>query len=303
MDRLQAMRLFTRVVELGSFTRAAAQLDLSRASVTTQVKQLEAHLGARLLQRTTRQVSPTLDGRLYYQHCLRILAEIDEAESVFSQTALHPRGRLKVDLPASLARLVVIPALPTFHERYPEIVLDIGIGDRMIDLMQQGVDGVVRIGALSDSTLIARRLAALRQLTCASAGYLARHGRPERLDQLDQHQCVNYLSATTGKLQPLEFCVDGALHTRTLPASLAVNNGEAYVAACEAGFGLVQVPHYHVAHQLAAGTLMELLPQHRPPDLPMTFLYPHHRHLTPRLRVFIEWLATLFEQQATQGGA
>ena len=298
MDRVQAMQVFTRIVELGSFTKVAAQLDLSRASVTTLVRQLEAHLGARLLQRTTRQVSPTLDGRLYYQHCLTILADIEEAENVFSKTALHPRGRLKIDLPASLARLVVIPALPAFHARYPEIVLEIGVGDRMIDLAQEGVDGVVRIGALRDSSLIVRRLAALRQLTCASAGYVARHGRPERLEQLDQHQCVNYLSATTGRLQPLEFCVDGAIVTRALPASLAVNNGESYVAACEAGFGIVQVPHYHVAPQLAAGTLVELLPGQRPPDLPMAFLYPHHRHLTPRLRVFIDWLAARFEPPA-----
>lgn len=296
MDRLMAMQLFTRIVELGSFTKAAKQQGLSRASATALIKQLEAHLGARLLQRTTRQVSATLDGRSYYQHCLAILSQVEEAESVFSQTALHPRGRLKIDLPASLGRLVVIPALPDFHERYPEIMLEISIGDRMIDLAREGVDCVVRIGELENSTLVARRLTALRQLTCASAAYVARRGLPTALEQLNEHQCVDYLSATTAKLQPLEFCIDGQVHTRALPAKVAVNNGESYVAACEAGFGIVQVPHFHVARQLQDGALVELLPQHRPPDLPMTVLYPHHQHMTPRLRVFIDWLAMLLNQ-------
>lgn len=294
MDRLQAMQLFVRIVELGSFSKAAEQLAMSRASATALIKQLESHLGARLLQRTTRQVSATLDGRSYYQHCLNILGEIEEAESVFSRSAQHPRGRLKIDLPASLGRLVVIPALPDFYARYPEIVLEIGIGDRMIDLVREGVDCVVRIGELNDSTLVARALPPLRQLTCASAGYVARHGLPTSLEQLAGHQCVDYLSATSGRLQPLEFSVAGRLVPYTLPACLAVNNGESYVAACEAGLGIVQVPHYHVQRQLAAGSLVELLPQHRPPPLPMTVLYPHHRHLTPRLRVFIDWLVELF---------
>ena len=294
MDRLQAMQVFARIVELGSFSRAAEQLGLSRATASTLIKQLESHLGARLLQRTTRQVSPTLDGRTYYQHCQTILAEIDEAESVFSHSARLPRGRLKVDLPASLGRLVVIPALPGFYARYPEITLEIGIGDRMIDIVREGVDCVVRIGALGDSTLVARSLPALAQVTCASAAYLASHGTPADLDGLEGHYCVDYLSATSGRLQPLEFNIGGRLLARSLPARLAVNNGESYVAACEAGLGIVQVPRYHVERQLAAGSLVELLGEHRPPPLPMNVLYPHHRHLSPRLRVFIDWLVELF---------
>lgn len=303
MDRLQAMQLFVRIVELGSFTRAADQLGMSRASATALVKQLENHLGVRLLQRTTRQVSPTLDGRSYHRHCQTILAEIEEAESALSQTASHPRGRLKIDLPPSLGRLVVIPALPDFYARYPEITLEIGIGDRMIDLVREGVDCVVRIGELHDSTLVARSLPPQLQLTCASPGYLARHSVPDSPEALDGHWCVDYLSATSGRVLPLEFTVDGCLRTLTLPARLAVNNGESYVAACEAGLGLVQVPHYHVARQLAAGSLVEVLPRHRPPPLPMTVLYPHHRHLTPRLRVFIDWLVALFraEPSASSG--
>jgi len=299
MDRLQAMQLFTRIVEVGSFTKAAELNGLSRASATALIKQLENHLGARLLQRTTRQVSPTLDGRSYYEHCQVILSGIEEAESLFSHATLHPRGRLKVDLPASFGRLVVIPALPAFHQNYPEIMLEIGIGDRMIDLVQEGVDCVVRIGELVDSTLVAHPLPPLRQVTCASSEYVARHGLPSNLEQLEGQRCVDYLSANTGKLQPLEFCVDGQVLPRTLPASLTVNNGESYVAACEAGFGLIQVPYYHVARQLEAGSLIEVLPRHRPPNLPITILYPHHRHLTPRLRVFIDWLDALRRSHST----
>lgn len=298
MDRLQAMRLFTRIVDLGSFSRAAEQLDLPRASATQIIKQLETHLGVRLLLRTTRQVSTTLDGAAYYQRCVAILADIDEAEASFSLAARHPQGKLKVDLPGSLARLRVIPALPDFYRTYPHITLEIGISDRYIDLVRDGVDCVLRAGELADSSLVARRLTLLPQITCASRDYLARHGTPQSLDELMAHQAVDYFSASSGKALPLEFVVAGQTQTLRLPAALAVNNADAYVAACEAGLGIVQVPLYHIAAQLAAGTLVELLPQQRPPALPLSVLYPQHRQLSPRLRVFVDWLAALFADTA-----
>lgn len=298
MDRLQAMRLFTRIVDLGSFSRAAEQLDLPRASATQIIKQLETHLGVRLLLRTTRQVSTTLDGAAYYQRCVAILADIDEAEASFSQAARHPQGKLKVDLPGSLARLRVIPVLPDFYRAYPQITLEIGISDRYIDLVRDGVDCVLRAGELADSSLVARRLALLPQITCASRDYLACHGTPQTLDELMAHQVVDYFSASSGKALPLEFVVAGQTQTLRLPAALAVNNADAYVAACEASLGIVQVPLYHVAPQLAAGTLVELLPQQRPPALPLSVLYPQRRQLSPRLRVFVDWLAALFADTA-----
>ena len=302
MDRLQAMKVFVRIVEMGGFSKAAEHLNISRASATLLIKQLESHLGARLLQRTTRQVHTTQDGQSYYQHCLNILSEIDEAESVFLHRAVHPHGRLKIDLPASFARQVVIPKLTDFYEHYPDITLEIGIGDRMINLVAEGVDCVVRIGELCDSTLVMRALVPLTQVTCASADYVARQGQPASLEQLDSHQGIDFLSATTGQLQPLEFNCGDRIETRCLPACLAVRNGDSYVAACEAGLGIVQVPRYHVASQLLAGTLIELLPQNPPPDLPMAVLYPHHRHLMPRLRVFIEWLSALLVSQSPGRG-
>lgn len=293
MDRLQAMQLFTRIVDLGSFSRAAEQLSLPRASATQIIKQLEAHLGVRLLQRTTRHVSPTLDGSAYYQRCVAILADIDETEASFSQAARHPQGRLKVDLPSSLGRIVVIPALPAFSERYPRITLDIGIGDRYIDLVRESVDCVVRLGELRESSLVARRLATLRQVTCASRAYVERCGVPATLAELDAHRAVDYVSASTGRQSPLEFVVGDRLETRSIPSNVAVNNGDAYLSACEAGLGLVQVPRYRVERELASGELVELLPDKPPPDLPLSVLYPHHRHLSPRVRVFVDWVAEL----------
>lgn len=295
MDRFQAMQLFTRIVELGSFSRAAEKLDLPRASATQIIKQLEAHLGVRLLQRTTRQVRTTLDGDAYYQRCLSILADVEDVEASFSLAASHPQGRIKVDLSVSFGRLVMLPALPAFCARYPLIKVDVSVTDRQIDLIREGVDCVLRIGELRDSSLVARRLTVLPQVCCASAGYVAEHGLPDTLADLDRHQAVDYLSASTGKSVPFEFTVGGKVETRSLAHTVAVNNGDAYVAACEAGFGLIQVPVYHVTRQLAAGTLVELLPDFRPPPLPLTVLYPQNRHLSPRVRVFVDWLAELFQ--------
>lgn len=288
-----AMRLFTCIVDSGSFTRAAQQLGMQRASATQIMKQLEAHLGARLLVRTTRHVSPTLDGAAYYQRCVDILDGIDEAEASFSHAARHPQGALKVDLASSFARLVVIPALPDFFARYPQVTLDISIGDRRVDLARESVDCVVRIGELTDSSLVARRVGMLEQVTCASPGYLAAHGRPRNLAALAKHREVAYVSASSGKRVPLAFSVDGRVETRELPASVSVNNGDAYVAACEAGLGIVQVPRYHVVGQLQRGTLTEIFTRVRPPSLPLSVLYPHRGHLSPRLRVFIDWVAGL----------
>lgn len=294
MDRFQAMRLFTRIVELGSFSRAAEQLGLPRASATQIIKQLESHLGVRLLARTTRQVTPTVDGAGYYQRCLRILADVDDAEAEFSQAARHPQGRIRIDLSGAFCRLVLIPALPAFCERYPQIRLEISVSDRQIDLIREGVDCVLRIGELGDLPLVARRLGRLEQITCASADYLTRHPAPSCLDELDQHWMVDYVSASTGKSVPLEFDVGGRLERRSLRSRLAVNSGDAYVAACAAGFGIVQVPDYHVIQHLAQGSFVEILPELRPPPMPLHVLYPADRPLSARVRVFLDWLAEDF---------
>lgn len=292
MDRLHAMRLFTRIVELGNFSRAAEQLGLNRAVATQGIKQLEAHLGVRLLARTTRQVTPTVDGEAYYQRCVRILADLDEAEAEFSQAG-SPRGRIRVDVSSAMCRNVLLPALPDFAARHPLIRVEVSTSDRPIDLIREGVDCVLRVGELRDLPLVARRLGLLQQVTCASAAYLARFGPPLELADLETHRAVDYFAAN-GKCVPLAFTVDGQVLTRRLAASIALNNGDAYIAACIEGLGLIQVPARYVAQQLAEGTLREVLPAYRPPALPLNVLYPPDRPLSARVRVFIDWLEALF---------
>ncbi|WP_405121025.1 LysR family transcriptional regulator [Pseudomonas leptonychotis] len=300
MDRLLAMRVFTRIVELQAFGKAADSLALPRASVTQLIKQLEAHLGAALLQRTTRHVSPTLDGQAYYQRCVALLAELDELEGAFAEGGTNPHGKLRVDLPASLAQRVIVPALADFVQRYPQIELMLGANDRPVDLIREGVDCVLRAGEVHDTRLAARPIANLRQVTCASADYLQKNGTPASLAELQGHQAVNFFSALTERCFALEFIVEGALVEMSLPARISTSSAEAYVAACEAGLGIIQVPHYHVRKQLEQGRLHEILVGFAPPDLPLTALYPPHRQLSPRVRVFIDWLIELFAVTETR---
>ncbi|MEO8489492.1 LysR family transcriptional regulator [Pseudomonas sp.] len=293
MDRFNAMRVFTRIVELGGFAKAADSLQLPRASVTILIKQLEAHLGVQLLQRTTRQVSPTLDGAAYYQRCVQLLTDLEETEAVFSTRRQNPRGTLSIDMPSGIGRLIVIPALPAFTARYPQIELEIGLNDRTVDLIREGVDCVLRGGPALDESLVARPLAMMDQLTLASPNYLERFGLPAALDDLNGHQMVEYVSSSTGKRFGLEFQVGTELREVNLPKVVAVNSADGYFAACEAGYGLIQAPYYHARRQLAQGTLVEVLPGHAPPNMALTALYPPHRQLSQRVRVFIDWLVEL----------
>lgn len=299
MDRFNAMRVFTRIVELGGFAKAADSLQLPRASVTILIKQLEAHLGVQLLQRTTRQVSPTLDGAAYYQRCVQLLTDLEETESVFSNRRQNPRGTLSIDMPSGIGRLIVIPALPAFTARYPQIELEIGLNDRTVDLIREGVDCVLRGGLALDESLVARPLAMMDQLTLASPAYLERYGVPTSLADLAGHQMVEYVSSVSGKRFGLEFQVGRELREINLSKVVAVNSADGYFAACEAGYGLIQAPYYHAARQMAQGTLVEVLADCTPPKMALTALYPPHRQLSQRVRVFIDWLVELCAQPGT----
>lgn len=288
MDRFNAMRVFTRIVELGGFAKAADSLQLPRASVTVLIKQLEAHLGVQLLHRTTRQVSPTLDGAAYYQRCVSLLTDLEEAEGLFKSS--QPKGTLRVEMPAAVGRLVVLPALPEFTQRYPLIELEIGLNDRPVDLIREGVDCVIRGGLTLNDSLVARPLVQMDQVTCASPGYLRAHGVPHSLDDLSGHQVVEYFSSVSGKRYGLEFQMGDEVRRVDLPKRLAVNSAEGYLAACVAGYGLVQAPHYHVAQLVREGRLQEVLSECLPPRMALTALYPQHRQLSPRVRVFVDWL-------------
>jgi len=298
MDRLQAMQVFTRIVELKAFGKAADSLQLPRASVTQVIQQLEAHLGVQLLRRTTRQVSVTADGQAYYERCVRLLEDLEEAENCFSDSPANPRGKLRVDLPSSLGRLVVIPALPAFCRRYPQIELELSLNDRQVDLVREGVDCVLRAGDLPDSSLVGRRIAELEQLTCVSRSYLEEYGLPEHPGRLVGHLAVNYQSASSGRIFDLEFRFDGELRTLRLPSRITVNNADAYIAACRAGFGMVQAPRYHLCDGLASGELVEVLRDWQPPPLSVSVLYPVRRQMSRRLRVFSDWLAQLFAERS-----
>lgn len=292
MDRLDSMRLFTRIVERRSFSLAAQDFGLPRSSVSETVKQLETRLGVRLLQRTTRQVGPTLDGEAYYRRCLAILADIEEAEGAF--TGARPKGLLRVDVQGTLARHFMLPGLPRFLDAYPELTLHIGEGDRLVDAIREGADCVLRVGNPQDSTMIGRKIADLEQATLASREYLTRFGTPSHPDRLDGHRMIGFVSSATGALLPMDFRVEGVRRDVMLPALVTVSGAETFKEAARRGLGLIQVPRYSLAADLAAGTLVELLADFPPEPLPVHVLYPHSRQLSPRVRVFIDWLAGEF---------
>ncbi|KXF77253.1 transcriptional regulator [Paramesorhizobium deserti] len=296
MDRFDAMHVFARVVERRSFTLAAQDTGLPRSTVSDAVKDLEARLGVRLLLRTTRHVSPTLDGEAYYQRCLAILADIEDAEGAFA--GIKPKGLLRVDVHGTLARHFVLPNLPSFLETYPEIEFYMSEGDRLVDLVREGIDCVLRVGTPQDSDLIARRVAMLNEVTLASPAYIEKFGRPEHPEKLDGHRMVGF--RTTGSIAalPLEFMVDGTVRNITIPATVTVNAAESYISTARLGLGLIQIPRYHATHDLSAGTLVEVLSPFPPTSTPVSLLYPRSRQLSPRVRVFIDWLIRLFAESA-----
>ena len=303
MDRFDAMRVFCRVVERRSFTLAAEDTGLPRSTVTDAIKQLEARLGVRLLQRTTRHVSPTLDGEAYYQRCLRILSDIEDAEGAFAGT--KPKGVLRVDVHGTLARHFVLPNLLSFLETYPDIEFQMTEGDRFVDLIREGIDCVLRVGTLQDSDMIGRRVAMLEEVTLAAPAYVKRLGMPMHPEALDGHRMVGFRSSATGGLLPLEFTVDGQVREITLPATISVNAAESYFAAAKLGLGLIQVPRYHAEDALRSGELLHVLREFPPTQTPVSMLYPRSRQLSPRVRVFIDWLIKVFAGQAgadTQAG-
>lgn len=292
MDRFQEMQVFVRIAERRSFSLAAEDLQIPRPTVTNLIKRLEKRLGARLLERTTRQVRLTQDGDAYYQRCVRLLADLEEADGAFLNTA--PKGLLRVNAQGTLAKYFVTPGLPAFLARYPDIRLHLGEDDRLVDLVREGVDCVLRAGVLQDSSLIARQIALMPQVTVASPAYLARHGEPASLDDLANHLAVDYLSSATGRAIALDFMVDGR-NVLVRPASvLSVTGAELYTSAALAGLGLVQVPRYRIERELAAGHLKIVLPGMPPAPMPVSVVYPQNRQVSARVRVFTQWLAEVF---------
>ena len=293
MDRVQAMQVFLRVVEGRSFVRAAESLGLPASSVTGIVKKLEQHLQTRLLNRSTRNLSLTPEGERYFYRCRDILDLIDDTESSL-RSAERPQGRLRVDMPGGIAHALVLPQLAQFQRRYPDIHLMIGVNDRQVDLIQEGVDCVIRTGSLDDSALVARRLGELRWITCASPSYLQERGIPEALDDLRLHRAVHYFSSTTRRGSELHFVQQGVNVAIPVAGAMAVNETGLYIKLGLQGLGLIQLPEALVTDHLQAGELIEVLAGRRPPPVPVSLLYPHHAFLSPAMRAFIDWTIELF---------
>jgi DNA-binding transcriptional LysR family regulator len=294
MDRLDQMRLFSRVAERRSFSLAARDLGLPASTATDAVKRLETRLGVRLLERTTRHVALTPDGEGYYRRCLAILDDVEDAESAFN--GAKPKGVLRVDVQGRLARRFLLPSLPRFFAEYPGIDLHMSEGDRFVDLVREGVDCVLRVGELADSEMVARRVAVLPEVTCAAPSYIDRFGVPERWDRLKGHRMIGCLSSATGYVLPLEFEVDGVLKTVTLPSVLTVSAAESYGAAAKLGLGIIQAPRWGVEEAFAEGSLVPLLEDTPPSPSPVSLLYPKNRQLSPRVRVFIDWVIKEFKR-------
>jgi LysR family transcriptional regulator for bpeEF and oprC len=294
-DQIAAMRAFARVVEVGSFTRAAAALSMPKATATKLIQTLEAHLQTTLLHRTTRRVSVTPDGAAYYERAVSLLADLEELDGSMRLSQLNPKGRLRIDVSASLATLILIPALSDFHARFPDIQIDLGVSDRPVDLIGENVDCVIRGGTLTDQSLIARKIAELHFVTCAAPSYLQRHGEPQHPDDIERdHRMIGYLKAGSAQPMPLVFLLNGERREVTAPYTLSVNDGNAYVAAGLAGLGLIHAPIFMVQPYIASGELRRVVRGWASEPIPLHIVYPPNKHLSNKLRIFVDWAAELF---------
>ncbi|HBY3799143.1 TPA: LysR family transcriptional regulator [Klebsiella pneumoniae] len=298
MDRFDAMRAFARVVEAGSFTKAAQTLHMSKTTVTQLIQQLESRLRVRLLHRTTRKLGVTPDGAVYYERVIRLLADMEDAENSLSSAAMTPRGRLRVDVPSPLARLILVPALPAFHARYPDIQIDMGVSDRVVDLIGDNVDCVLRGGQITDQSLIARHVGDLQIGVYVAPSYVERLGAPAHPRELQNtdHCIVGFLSSRTSKIDPLVLCSENERIEITGNYVLAVDDGNAYLEAGLVGLGVIALPNYMAAAHQAVGALIPLFTQWRISPMPLYLAFPPNRHVNAKLRVFIDWVVELMEQ-------
>jgi LysR family transcriptional regulator, regulator for bpeEF and oprC len=293
MDQLSCMRSFVRVADLHSFTKAAEALGLSRAVISTHVAELEKHLRCQLFHRTTRRVGLTTDGAEYLGRCQRILAELEAADEALRGTRLSPQGRLRVDVPVEFGRSLLIPALPRFTARYPDLQLEVQFNDRVVDLIAEEIDLVVRVGPVHEPHLIARRVVTTRLLTCASPEYLRQHGVPALPEELRRHRLVGYLPTGTRRAHPWLFQRGVQRKRLTLPFNIAFNSAEAEIRAAIRGAGVVQSMDLMVAEALASGRLQVILPEWSAPGKPISVVCRTALRDSPKIRVFAEFAAEL----------
>ena len=295
MDRLHCMQVFVRVVEQGSFTRAADDLGISRSSVTAAFAELEARLNVRLMNRTTRRLSLTDEGRSYYEHCVRVLDDIAEAEDNLSGTRLAPRGRLRVSIPQSFVDEVFFPALMKFMRHYPQLTVEIVLTDRAVNLVEEGIDCALRAAPIaSDADLVARSLCSCSLITCVSRDYFAKNGQPRTLDELADHDCIQFVSPSTGRVRDWEFLIDGRLKTVTPHGRLRLNSLNATMESAVAGGGVAQIPDALAYRAILDGSLRAVLTDWIAPALPISLVYPGNRYVSAKVRVFADYFSDVF---------
>jgi DNA-binding transcriptional LysR family regulator len=290
MDRIQPLRIFARVAELKSFTEAARTLGLPKASASSQIQQLETELGTQLLHRTTRRVQLTHDGLAFYERTRDLLADLDELQSLFQSEPSKVSGRVRVDMSSRMARFEIIPRLPQLLGEFPNLQIELGATDRKVDLIREGYDCVIRGAKLSDSSLISRKVGAAPVINVASPDYLKKHGTPRSSKDLERHYLVQYVSSFGERADDFEYLEGDEYQSVKMKSQVTVNNAESYVAACEAGLGIIQSPSVSLRESLRLGLVVEILPKLKAEPLPIYVLYPHRRNLPRRVRVFIDWV-------------
>lgn len=301
MDQLSAIRAFVRVVETGNFTRAARTLSMSKTTVTNLVQNLESHLRAKLLNRTTRRVAVTTEGALYYERATQLIADLDDLDGSISSSQAQPSGRLRVEMAGAFADLIVIPALCDFHCTYPQISLDIGVGDRLVDYIAENVDCALRAGTPTDQSLIARKVGEISMRTYASPGFIEMFGAPEHPGDLEGKLfSVGYLNAQAGRVLPMEFRRGEESLEITPRYAVSVNDSRSYVAAAISGMGVAQAPQFMVRDAIESGQLIEVLTDWDREPLPLYVVYPHTRHLGNKVRVFVDWLVMLLKESSAR---
>jgi len=295
LDQLLAMRVFVRIAEAGTFAKASDSLNIPKPTVTKLVQSLEGHLGVKLLQRTTRRVTVTPEGAAYYERAVNLIAELQDMDALVANARVQHKGRLRVDIGSSLANMILIPALPEFAARYPEIGLELGVSDRAVDLIGDGVDCVIRGGVLADTSLVGRRIAELDYITCASSKYVEMHGVPQHPAELERgHRIISYFSSLTGRRFPLYFERGTEQMEIQARGATAVNESTGHLTGLLNGLGIGQTFTFMAAPHVASGALTVLLPQWTRPKHPLHVLYPPTRHLNAKVRVFVDWVAEVF---------
>jgi DNA-binding transcriptional LysR family regulator len=290
MDKIEAFKVFTRVAELSSFTKAAESLGMPKASISTYVQQLESAMGARLLQRTTRRVEMTQDGMIFYERCKDILSDLEEAESLFQGDSRQVAGRVRIDMPSGFAKNLIVPRLSEFLDQHPKVEVELSSTDRKVDLIREGFDCVIRVGTLTDSGLIAKSLGKLTLVNCAGPQYLKQRGIPKQLEDLKKHQLVHYVPTLGARPDGFEYFDGEKFRNVKMAGRVTVNNSDAYLSACLAGYGIIQVPLVAAKDHFQEKELIEVLPKYRAEPMPVSLIFPHRRNLARRVQVLLTWV-------------